>query len=254
VSSRSIAVMVAMADELIHLRRVADEETLSTMNLWERIDLRFGDRTVTAIHTGIGMINAAAAMERTVAELQPDVVLNYGCTGAHLREIQPGDVVIGERTVNSTSLNVLRDGSEAHNGRGYGVSIDQIFPAVIDADPNLLAAAQRVARGYQIEVWPGRDDRPILRLGPIVSSDIWTQSLPRLDILHERHGSLAEDMEAAALAHVCLLHNLPFLAIKDISNNEYHKASDLAEFSDFPIAEIGKRAAAFVRALILALN
>jgi adenosylhomocysteine nucleosidase len=246
-------VMVAMDAELIHLRRLSAAEEAHQINCWEAYDLDFGDRIVTAVHTGIGMLNAASAMERTVAELNPARVLNYGCAGAHHREINAGDVIIGERTVNSTSLNVLRDGSETHNGRGYGVSGDQIFPAIIDTDPGLLAAAQKIARTHSIEEWPGSSHDPILRLGPVVSSDIWTQSIERLDVLHDRHGSLAEDMEAAALAHVCLRHEIPFLTIKDISNNEYQRASDLADFSDFPVDEIGKRGAAFVRDLIVSL-
>ncbi len=243
-------VIVAMHAELIHLRRLADTETPFALSRWEAFDLTFGNRQITAVHSEIGMLNAAAATERTIAELNPARILNYGCAGAHHREINPGDVIIGERTVNATSLNVLRDGSEAHNGRGYGVSTDQIYPAVIDTDPDLLAAAQKVAKGYEIEPWPGAVTPARLRLGPVLSSDIWTQNLDRLDTLHERHGSLTEDMEAAAIAHVCLIHGVPFLTIKDISNNEYHKASDLSEFTDFPVAEIGKRAATFTKTLI----
>jgi adenosylhomocysteine nucleosidase len=246
-------VIVAMHAELIHLRRLADTETPRPLDRWEAFDLTFGDRTIIAVHSEIGMLNAAAATERTIATLGPATILNYGCAGAHHRDINPGDVIIGERTVNSTSLNILRDGSEAHNGRGYGVSTDQIYPAIIDTDPALLAAAQKIANLYQIDAWPGSDTAPRLRLGPVLSSDIWTQHLDRLDLLHDRHGSLAEDMEAAAIAHVCLIHEIPFLTIKDISNNEYHKASDLADFTDFPVEEIGKRAATFTSALITSL-
>jgi nucleoside phosphorylase len=246
-------VIVAMHAELIHLRRLADTEESFSLDRWEAFDLTFGDKSAIAIHSEIGMLNAAAATERTIAELHPARILNYGCAGAHHRDINPGDVILGERTVNGTSLNILRDGSEVHNGRGYGVSTDQIYPAIIDTDPDLLASAQKIANGYKIEPWPGSDIAPRLRLGPVLSSDIWTQSLERLDILHDRHGSLAEDMEAAAIAHVCLIHDISFLTIKDISNNEYHKASDLAEFTDFPVEEIGKRAATFTKSLLTSL-
>jgi hypothetical protein len=40
------------------------------------------------------------------------------------------------------------------------------------------------------------------------------------------------------------MHEVPFLTIKDISNNELLAATDLATFGDFHRAEIGKRAAA----------
>ena len=245
--------MVAMEAELVHLRNLAKSVEQVSINRWTAYELEFNGRSVLAVLAGIGMLNAAAALERVVGERRPDAVLNYGCAGAHHREVNQGDVVIGERTVNQTSLNILSDGSEAHNGRGYLVSGEGIYPAVFDADPGLLAIAQKVAIKHTIEPWNGDSPQPIVRLGPVVSSDIWTQNLARLDVLHERHGSLAEDMEAAAFAHVAALHEIPFLTIKDISNNEYHKPSDLNEFSDFPTAEVGKRAAAYIAEIIRAL-
>jgi hypothetical protein len=57
-------------------------------------------------------------------------------------------------------------------------------------------------------------------------------------------------MEAAAIAHVAAIHGLPFLSVKDISNNEFHEATDLDAFTDFPIGEVGKRAAALLTATI----
>jgi nucleoside phosphorylase len=79
---------------------------------------------------------------------------------------------------------------------------------------------------------------------------VWTQAHHRLDALHQRHGTLCEDMEAAAIAHVCARYGVPFLTIKDISNNEYHRASDVTTFADFPVNEVGKRAAELAVRLI----
>jgi len=38
------------------------------------------------------------------------------------------------------------------------------------------------------------------------------------DSLHERFGALCETMEGAAAAHVCALHDVPFLEVRGISN------------------------------------
>jgi nucleoside phosphorylase len=58
-------------------------------------------------------------------------------------------------------------------------------------------------------------------------------------------------MEAAAIGQVAALHRAPFLTIKDISNNEYHRATDLAgDLEAFPFDEVGKRAAALLYATI----
>ena len=64
--------------------------------------------------------------------------------------------------------------------------------------------------------------------------------------------TLCEDMEAAAIAQICALHDLPFLTVKDISNNEFHALSTFGEAGTFKMleAELGKRAAAFLFALL----
>jgi adenosylhomocysteine nucleosidase len=254
--------MVAMEAELVHLRNLATSANHRRIAHWDAYHLEIGGRSVLAVRSGIGMLNAAASTERVIAEAAPEVILNYGCAGAHLREVMPGDVIIGAQTVNHAALNILPDGTEAHNGRGYENAGERIFPAVIDADPRLLATAQSVAKAVQFEPWPKGlvwpssvpHRSPTVHVGPLASSEIWTQNLDRLDVLHARHQTLSEDNESGAFAHVAYIHDIPFLAIKDIANNEYHAISDLAEFSDFPTAEVGKRAATLVAALIAAIK
>ena len=86
-----------------------------------------------------------------------------------------------------------------------------------------------------------------------MSADTWTQAHRPLDILHGRHGLLGEEIEAAAIGRNAGMPGIPFLAIKDISNNEYLRESDIAAFSDFPVAEVGKRAAALLAQTITLL-
>ena len=51
-------------------------------------------------------------------------------------------------------------------------------------------------------------------------------------------------MEAAAIAHVVFRHHVPFMTVKDISNNEFHTLTDLeGDISVLPAEEIGRRAA-----------
>jgi adenosylhomocysteine nucleosidase len=253
-----VAVMVAMEAELLHLRNLSLSVKERSIGLWDAYDLQIGDHEVVAVRSGIGMLNAAASTERVVTDIAPEIILNYGCAGGHRRDIMPGDVVIGAQTVNHAALNILPDGTEVHNDRGNLNSGERIYPAVIDADRGLLAKAREVAEGLSLEPWPADllwpasvpHRNPVVHVGPVASSEIWTQQLSRLDVLHARHGSLSEDNESGAFAHVAYLHGIPYLAVRDIANNEYHKASDLAAFSDFPTAEVGKRAAALAAALI----
>jgi adenosylhomocysteine nucleosidase len=247
-----------MDAELIHLQRMATHAEREQHGVWTFHQMTVSGRPIVALRTGMGLINAAAGAEILLDRYFPAVVLNFGCSGAHLRDLMPGDVVIGERVVHHSAMTVRRDGSEVYKGFGYEVAGERMDAAELPADPGLLHLAREVTAGIPLEPWPleldwpaGEPHRtPQVHVGAIASADIWTQWTERLELLHDRHGSLCEDMEAAAIGQIAALHGVPFLAIKDISNNEFHKLSDLDEFSDFPVGEIGRRAAAVVAALI----
>ena len=253
-----IGVVVAMEAELRHLL-AAGVELDQTDGPWRERWLTIGGNRVLALCSGMGMVNAAAATEHLIGRHRPRAVINYGCAGAHRRDIMPGDVVIGAEAVHHAAVHILPTGEEHFVGASYEVAGERMEASVLAADPALLAAARAAADGWTPEPWPVAAGWPttvpyrqaMVHDGVVASADVWTQAHARLDLLHQRHDSLCEEMEAAAIAQICARHGVPFLAIKDISNNEYHAASDLTGgFSDFPTAEVGKRAAALVLRLL----
>jgi len=257
----AIGLVVAMEAELIHTLRSHLPVHTEQRDVWQFHHLEVGQHEVIALRSGMGLINAAAATERLISEYRPRIVLNYGCSGAHRREIMPGDLVIGRRVVHHSALQILADGSERYTGYNYDVAGERMDSPELATDAALLAAAESLVARFEPEPWPdqlfwpkGAPRRaPAIHRGVVASADVWTQHIERLDLLHARHASLCEDMEAAAVAQVCALHSVPFLTVKDISNNEYLQASDIEGFTDFPVEEIGKRAAAFIRQLIIDL-
>jgi nucleoside phosphorylase len=248
-----VGVIVAMEAELRHLLEATGVARTEDDGVWIDRHLEVAGVPVIALCCGMGMVNAAAGTEHLLAAHRPRAILNFGCSGAHTRDILPGDVVIGEATVHHAAVHVLASGEELFVGSSYDVGGETMAASELPADLTLLAHAREAATGWAPEPWPRdlgwpaavpyRD--PAVHAGVVASADVWTQAHARLDLLHERHRSLCEDMEAAAIAQVCARHSVPFLSIKDISNNEYHAASDLeGGFTDFPTVEVGKRAAA----------
>jgi adenosylhomocysteine nucleosidase len=252
--TRPIGLVVAMEAELVHLLALLDDVETRLDGIWTNRFARLNGQEIVIARSGMGVITAAAATERLIDRFAPELVLNYGCAGAHRREIMPGDVIIGEWVVNQTEIQILPDGSERYVGFGWEVAGEKADAAALASDPRLLEIATDVAKTYQAEPWPkdllwpeSVPHRPSeIHSGTVLSADIWTQSHARLDILHARHASLCEDMEAAAVGQICAMHGVPFLTVKDISNNEFHRASNLQEFDDFPRAEVGKRAAGLI--------
>lgn len=256
-----IALVVAMESELRHfLDRVEPVESRAAGPWTDRV-VRHAGQEIVALCSGIGMVNAAAGTEHVLSRWSPRVVMNFGCAGSHRREILPGDVVVGSGTVQHGAVHILSDGSEYFPGRSYSFSGEIVAATDLDADPDWRARAESAAAGWTPDPWPqslrwpgGITRRPArVETGVIASADIWTQFHERLDALHARHRSLCEDMEAAAIHQVCRRHGVPFLSVKDISNNEYHAVSDLqGEVDVLPAEEVGRRSAELLLRVIAA--
>jgi adenosylhomocysteine nucleosidase len=183
-------------------------------------------------------------------------VLSCGCAGAHRDDLRPGDVVLSDRVVHVSSEVVLASGERRHMGFDFHVDDVRRQAEAIPADPDLLVLAERVAAACALPPWPGGHPPPRVVTGPVASADVWTQHGESIRALHRRHGSLCEEMEAAAIAQVATIHGIPFLAVKDISNNELHRATD-PPAADWPSLdpvrdEIGRRAALVVEAILRA--
>lgn len=261
-----IAIVVAIPAEMAHIERrlrgagaVFDAPEQVGPRAFTRVTYR-GMPLVLSL-AWIGMVAAGAATEAVIARYAPRAVLNYGCTGAHRDDIYPGDVVVGTDCIAYDHGRLLPGGAFEHTPMRIYVRGQEQRLAAFPTNPPLLALAESVAGLglWEAERWPaeffsvGQPDRPPrVFFGPVASADRFTQDADALRALHARHASLCEDMEAAAIAQVCALHDLPFLTVKDISNNEFHATTTFGEGGSFRglHAELGRRAAAFTFALL----
>ena len=250
-----IGVVVAMEAELQHLLRQVTPLREELDGPWRDRFVLAGAVPLIALCSGIGMVNAAAATEHLIARHAPRAILNFGCAGAHRRDILPGDVIIADGTVHHGAVHILASGEEFFPGKEYQVSGEVVAATELQTDPGLRGLAVEAATGWVPEPWPRGLNLPVTveqrpprtHVGRVASADIWTQFHDRIDSLHARHGSLCEDMEAAAIAQVCGRHGVPFMTVKDISNNEFHALAELqGDIEVLPAEEIGRRAAALL--------
>src|SRR4051794_9916091 len=258
---RPIAVICALDDELMHLREALPpgrEEWQGNRRVWHT---ELSGQPIVLALCGLGMIAAAATAESVILQYGPRAVLNFGCTGAHRRDLLPGDMVIGARVVAYDSVTHNPDGGETYYGMHYlrhGVQEKALF---LSADPALLDRAQRVAGGLEgrhepwpVEVeWPDEIPHrgPILVVGTVASADRWNRMPARIEALVRLHDSHCEDMEAGAIALVCASHDVPFLTVKDISNNELLRVTDAgADFLALYRNQLGRRAGAVILGLL----
>ena len=257
-----IGAVIAMEVELQHLLAQGHIKQESKQGPWRQVRLQVGEHEVLAVLCGIGMVNAAAATEYLIGAHRPRIIVNSGCTGAHVAELLPGDVVIGTSVIYHAAMEILATGEERHKGFAFETITREIKTPALPTDIRLVDLAQHLAKTTRLPDWPADLDWPASQprrsphivSGPVASADIWTQSISRLDILHQRHETLCEDMEAAAIGQIAARHEIPYLTIKDISNNERHAQTDLVgELAGFPMHEAGHRAAILLGRIIAAL-
>lgn len=170
-----------------------------------------------------GMTNAAAATAIAIARFQPRAIVNQGTAGGHDPALQVKDIVVGTAAVNigafRTGARGLGEGSdvaswqpldllrtEGSAGQDPAAWVMRRFPG----DATLLEAARRVKDRYRA----GR-----VVEGVIGSSDMWNSELDRIKRLHDAYGTSVEEMEAAAVAQVAGMSQVPFLGIRVLSNN-----------------------------------
>jgi len=162
--------------------------------------------------TGIGAVNTAHALTQyLLTRPRPTLVIQTGIAGAYV----PGGLAL-EAVALATSetygdLGVLTPQGwrpadeigiplvEAHGTRPARFNE---FPL----DPELVARAAAVCGSL------------VAATGPFLTVSTVTGVRARGDELHQRFGALCESMEGAAAAHVCALHDVPFLEVRGVSN------------------------------------
>lgn len=251
----TVLLVAAMASEIRHAHERMNLSREGRIGPWHAWQGEIAGASVVAVQTGIGMVNAAASAATALSVGRPGAIINFGCAGAHRRDIEPGDVVVGTEMIAYGSMTVLPDGREQYDGFRYDVEGRLFAERSILPDPELLEVARAAVSGWRPPAWPGRDyeRQPRVVFGPVGSADCWTQHAPRIEALHGLHGTLCEEMEAAALAQVAAIYRVPFLAVKDISNNELVQVTTLAPggptLHDVR-AEVGARSFAVVEQML----
>lgn len=166
--------------------------------------------------TGIGIIPACIATMLGIEKYQPDYIINQGTAGGHTRELEIGDIIIGESAIYMNHM------CSPIKAKGEGSNALEWIPweagsFVLQADAELVQIADKVT-------YDGK-----LICGRLGSGDLFSRETDRIDLLHARFGELCEDMESAAVYKVCKTHSIPVIGIRIISNNEITGKHDTAE-------------------------
>jgi len=159
----------------------------------------------------------------------PVAVVFAGIAGALDPQLEPGDVVVGERLVQHDLVNHTETGAVLRSVRNPATGTSN--PILLEASPKLLAIAREVARHSPLQALPaGSGSRsPRLLFGTIATGDSFVGSHAKRGELREQLGAAAVEMEGAAVAQVCYQHGVPFLVVRGVSDRAGNDARSEAQ-------------------------
>ena len=204
-----IGIIVAMSKELDLLLPLLKNSEKSRMGGFEFHCGKVGRHDVMVMQCGIGKVNAAMGTLTLVNSFLPDFVINSGVAGGADPTVNVMDVVAGARV----AYHDVWCGPESELGQVQGL-------------PLYFEGAQRL-----LNLVPEREG---IHKGLICSGD---QFIDTLDAVTRIKGdfpeALAVDMESGAIAQVCYLNKVPFLALRVISDSPGASHDNTRQYLDF---------------------
>ena len=205
---KTIGIIAALDEEI---SAILSELQVASVKKIVNVDFHMGSlygNNVVAVRCGIGKVNAAACAQVLIDLYAVDLIINIGVAGAIHKDLEVCDVVISSafayHDFDATAFGYARG---AVPGMGF-----TDFEADSELVEMVIKASREVAKDAKIYV------------GKISSGDQFVASRELKKFIWDNFHAMCAEMEGAAIAHVCYLNKMPFVAIRSISD----KADDFA--------------------------
>lgn len=160
--------------------------------------------------SGMGKTNAAHAVTLLIEKFSPSCIVNFGIGGAYPSSgLKVGDIAVAEKEVYADEGVLLKDG--IHSLEMMDIPLLKVrgrkyfneFPADKRLSRQALKAAGAIAH---------------CKSGIFLTVSACTGTRKRAGELVAKFSPLCENMEGAAIAHICRIYGIPFVEIRGISN------------------------------------
>jgi len=271
-----IAVVSAFAPEISILRSGVAKASVHSVNGVEFVAGTLEGRDVVLFLSGIGVVNAAMTVQLALERFHIDRILFSGIAGGVDPGLNVGDVVIADRWGQYLELVLARESGDGWSKPpffdypfgNFGMMFPRsvtVMRAGLEApetrfwfpvDGALLDGARRTAAEASLARCTAEnaclEHAPqVVVGGPGVSGGAFVDNAAFRTWTFETFGARLLDMESAAVAHVAWANNVPFIAVRSLSDlaGGSEQGNQLEVF--FRLA--AGNAAAVVRALLRAM-
>ena len=216
-----LGIIGAMDEEVREIKEALEDVTVELAAGMEFYTGTTKGKRVVTVRSGIGKVNAAMCSQILVDRFGVDAIVNTGIAGSLRPEINIGDIVLSNDSVQHDM-----------DATGFDYPVGQI-PRVdtfaFPADERLLLLAQECCHQVNPEIQTF--------VGRVLSGDQFISDKGKKQQLIDNFGGYCTEMEVAAIAQVCYLNKIAFLIIRAISDKADDSANmDYQEFEEQAIA------------------
>lgn len=165
-------------------------------------------KDIAYIISGIGKTNAAHVATILIEKFSPELVILFGVGGAYSSAgLEVGDIAIAEKEIYGDEGVLAKDGF--HGTEFIGIPLlkkgRKKYFNEFPLDKSLIKHLTRYSS-------------LVTKSGTFITVSTCTGTRKRALELKKRYGAICENMEGAAVAHICAIYGAPMLEIRGISN------------------------------------
>lgn len=238
---RPIVVIVAMESELKILKNMTKAVKQIEEPICKNYEMDLNGYPVVLCCSGVGCIQAAAAVTNCIIKYNPIAIINCGLAGALREDLHLYDIVVGTEIINIHSIKT----SERKEENSVDWELVTFCEGEEDRlkiekpDESLVRCIQSIEKDY---------DKGKIVYDRIGSGDVWTAGTERIKTLRDTYHIACEEMEGIAIYQIANRYHIPVVGIRVISDNavtgeEYNKETgkDLQEFVIKLLEEYAKK-------------
>lgn len=205
-----VGIIGAMEEEIIKLKEVMNVKEEMKISAYNFYVGTIYDKDVVLVRSDEGKVNSAICTQTMILNFPLKSIINVGVAGSLTDELNVGGIAVSKSTA-QFDLDTTALGYDL----GYAFGINKVY---VDCEKELYNKIFEISnKEYNT------------KLGTILSSDKFiSDEEVKKEIKSNFNNTVAVDMETASISHVCEVNNVPFCAIRAISDNT--QAMEYKEF------------------------
>lgn len=215
-----IGIIGAMEEEITKLKEimeVSDKKVISNIEFYIG---KIYEKDIVLARSNEGKVNSAICTQTLILNFNVSQIINVGVAGGISPKLEIGGVAISKDTV-EFDLDTTALGYKL----GYTFGIESVY---VECEKNIYEKIYNISKSQFNTV-----------IGTIGSSDTFISNENKKEFLKNNFNNLiAVDMETASINHVCKINNVPFCAIRVISDST--KSIEYREFINIAINNLTK--------------